>query len=339
MHHHQSEQIKKYILDHVQCYPNAIVKKTMEQFSVSRTTVNRHIQTLIKNKKLIQSGKTRNVHYILPDAVAQHIQYEISVALDEFAIFDNHFSAFLTKIDTNLESILAYVITEMINNAKDHSQGDKLTLIWKKKALKQKIIIKDNGIGIFKKLADFCKVQDQREAILHLSKGKLTTDPSHHTGEGIFFSSRIVDAFSITSNGLKYIRNNQENDWLIESGLACCKGTMVEVIMDNHPKRDLTSIFRDFQEQDSLKFNRTEIKVDLSRLGGEKYISRSQAKRILVGLEGFDIIILDFGKVTVVGQGFVDEVFRVYQNHFPEKSIQYINANDDVTFMIKRSLA
>ena len=87
-----------------------------------------------------------------------------------------------------------------------------------------------------------------------------------------------------------------------------------------------------------MSFNITEIKVELSKLGSEKYISRSQAKRILLGLEKFDIVILDFDKVKMVGQGFIDEVFRVYQNQFPDKKIKYGNANNDILFMIKRSL-
>ena len=45
-----------------------------------------------------------------------------------------------------------------------------------------------------------------------------------------------------------------------------------------------------------------------------------------------------FDKVRIVGQGFVDEIFHVYQDKHPQKEIKYINANDDVLFMINRSL-
>ncbi len=39
---------------------------------------------------------------------------------------------------------------------------------------------------------------DERHSVLELSKGKFTTDPSRHTGEGIFFSSRMFDDFGFT---------------------------------------------------------------------------------------------------------------------------------------------
>ncbi len=334
----QADQIQRFILDEVEKHPHSIVKETMEHFGISRTTGIRHIHHLIKKGKLIQSGKTKNIRYVLAEAEEQIFQYPITPQLDEFSIFQEHFSEYLLKIDPHLEDILSYVLTEMINNAKDHSQGKKLQLKWQKKALQQHIIIEDNGIGIFEKLANFCKVQDKREAILHLSKGKLTTDPAHHTGEGIFFSSKVVDEFSISANGLKYIVMNKESDWLLTSMPSSSKGTVIEVIIDNHPKQQLVSIFKAFQSDDRLDFDITEIKVKLSQLGNEKYISRSQAKRILTGLEKFDVIILDFAKIRMVGQGFVDEIFRVYQNQFPEKKITYINTNEDVLFMIRRSL-
>ena len=69
---------------------------------------------------------------------------------------------------------------------------------------------------------------------------------------------------------------------------------------------------------------------------GTIYISRSQARRILVGLEKFESIILDFTRVPTVGQAFADEIFRVFKNKYPKKKIIAINTNEAVKFMINR---
>lgn len=82
----------------------------------------------------------------------------------------------------------------------------------------------------------------------------------------------------------------------------------------------------------------TEVLVELVRRGQTNYIARSQAKRILTDLDRFSRIVLDFRGVETVGQGFVDEVFRVFQNKFPAIQIEYRNANENVLFMIKRGL-
>ena len=86
------------------------------------------------------------------------------------------------------------------------------------------------------------------------------------------------------------------------------------------------------------KFDKTYIGVMLSKLGDERYVSRSQARRIVLGLEKFKHVLLDFKDISTVGQGFVDEVFRVFQSKYPRIKIEYTNANDDVRFMIERSL-
>jgi len=86
------------------------------------------------------------------------------------------------------------------------------------------------------------------------------------------------------------------------------------------------------------RLNKTHIIVALAKQGDERYVSRSQAKRILSGLEQFNEIVINFKNVPSVGQGFVDEVFRVFHNRYPDKIITYRNANENVTFMIERSL-
>jgi hypothetical protein len=69
---------------------------------------------------------------------------------------------------------------------------------------------------------------------------------------------------------------------------------------------------------------------------GTIHISRSQARRVLTGLEKFKYVILDFDKVPMIGQGFADEIFRVYKIKHPEIKIKAINTNDAVSFMIGR---
>lgn len=80
------------------------------------------------------------------------------------------------------------------------------------------------------------------------------------------------------------------------------------------------------------------ILVSLAPLYGTRLISRSQAKHVIQHLEQFTHVTLDFKYVETIGQGFVDEIFRVYQNSRPTFTINYNHANEVVDFMIKRSL-
>ena len=69
------------------------------------------------------------------------------------------------------------------------------------------------------------------------------------------------------------------------------------------------------------------------------YVSRSQARRILAGLEKFKTVEFDFKDVATVGQAFADEVFRVWQTAHQTIEVVVKNANENIMLMIKRAKA
>ena len=69
------------------------------------------------------------------------------------------------------------------------------------------------------------------------------------------------------------------------------------------------------------------------------FVSRAEAKRLLHGLEKFREVVLDFAGVDMVGQGFVDEVFRVWHRAHPETSLLPVDMLEPVEFMVRRALA
>ena len=76
----------------------------------------------------------------------------------------------------------------------------------------------------------------------------------------------------------------------------------------------------------------------MASFGESSLISRSQAKRVVRNLEKFHTILLDFTGIETVGQGFADEIFRVYQNENPGMEILPTHANEDIQRMIKRAI-
>lgn len=336
----RADSIKKFILKEIAKHQSDIVAFAVKHFNVSRMTIHRHLNKLVKEKKIIKFGTTRQARYFLPSAFDKELIFIINHELMEFDIWEEHYKPVFMHFAKNIMGICEYGFTEIFNNAIEHSEGKKIIVTTHLKEDMLQIYIFDDGIGIFKKLKNVFHFQDMREGVLALSKGKLTTDPKNHTGEGIFFASRAFDRFCIGSNGIAYIRNNLEDDWFVETREELKhKGTSVFMEINIKSKRNLKDIFAEFTNPETFAFNKTHIMVQLCKLEEERYISRSQAKRLLWGLEKFQHIVLDFKNVVTVGQGFVDEVFRVYKNKHPEITIEYINANEDVVFMIKRGIA
>ena len=334
----QSRKIQNFILKNLSKHPRDIISFTNKTLNISKTTALRHLRSLIKNYKVLKTGSTKNICYILPENNNIIVTFKLSNNLNEFDIFKTYFNKSLSNLKPNILNICEYGLTEMINNAIDHSYGTNLTveLICKKNNIL--LIIKDDGVGALKRIADLLKTSEYQEAVLQLTKGKFTSDPYNHTGEGIFFTSRIFDEFKLFSNNLCFTRINypNDNDWFLEK-ISFTKGTSIHLTIDQHSNKEIKDVFLAFQDPKTMKFNKTDIIVSLSKFDEERYISRSQAKRILKNLENFKTINLDFKHVKVVGQGFVDEIFRVFANNHKDVTINYINANEDVLFMIQRS--
>ena len=330
--------IKDFLIQNIPSHPSDIVSVASAHFHVTRTTIHRHLGNLINTRVITKTGTTKSTAYYIKSKHESVKRYSLNQNIDEFFIWRDEFREIFSDLPKNLYVICEYSFTEILNNAKDHSNGTwvKVSVSNDKKAVI--ICIEDDGIGIFRKLQQYFNLTEMRESILELSKGKVTTNPADHTGEGVFFTSRSIDVMKISANGIAFIRDNDVNDWFIKSE-PFHKGTKVTLKINHNNQRSLTNIFKKYQDDESLAFDKTEIVIKLAQLDGERYISRSQAKRVLRNLDDkFTLITLDFSGVIIVGQGFVDEVFRVYQNKHPNVKITYMNANDDVLFMIKRSL-
>lgn len=326
----RASQIKEFILFNVGNNPSGIAKMTADKFGVTSMTVHRHLTTLTKQGFLTKIGSTRNTKYFLQQGYNKTQAYNLLVPEDKiFADFSNVFK----DLPKNIYDICYFCVTEMLNNAIDHSKGDSVTLSTRLNNQNLMIEITDNGVGAFKTISENLHIEDLRECILHLSKGKVTRDPVNHTGQGIFFTSRAMDTFSINANGYIYTRNNFLHDWTLGS-LHSGKGTIINMRINIETGKILREVFSRY-ENDNLAFDSTEVSVHLADWGESDFISRSQAKRILVGLEKFSIITLDFQKINEVGQGFVDEIFRVFRNRYPNIHVRFINANDNITFMIE----
>lgn len=315
-----------------------IVKET----GFSRAYISRIFKELRENGEVLMIGNNKNARYIKADKKNKDVIIKVpklkrtfkNKDLNEDIVFNsiNQTSGLLLGVEKRLQDIFNYAFTEIFNNAIDHSSSDDISIEIEKDK-KFKFIIRDWGVGIFNNIMQKKNLDNQLDAIQDLLKGKSTTDPKRHSGEGIFFTSKVADIFIIESFSKRLIINNKLDDVFIEN-IKEKKGTRVVFSIDVKSQKDLLEIFRKYTDK-NLEFTKTSVKVELYKLEAD-YISRSQGKRIMYGLEKFKSIILDFKNIETVGQAFADEVFRVWRSGHPDIKIDFINANENVRFMIER---
>jgi len=326
----QSTRIRDFILKNVEEYPDVISHMVSEQFGISRQAVNRYFRNLLSEGLLLAKGNTRNRTYELKPITEKLFPIIITSDLDEDKVWRQYLVNLFEGFRQNIVGIFHYGFTEMYNNVIDHSEGKNALVSFRHLAGRIELTVFDDGIGIFNKITSELGLADKREALLELAKGKLTTDPEHHTGEGIFFTTRMFDRFSILSGEL-YFSHNIDDDWLIEDKEDISEGTSIRMRIGTESNRTVKEVFDKYAgEEYEYGFKRTHVPVYLASYQGENLVSRSQAKRVLARFDRFQEILLDFRGVDFIGQAFADEIFRVFKDNNPSKKILWIGANSDV---------
>jgi anti-sigma regulatory factor (Ser/Thr protein kinase) len=329
-------EIRQFILDHVEQHPGDIASLTAQTFGISRQGVHRHLQSLLQQKALRVRGTTRNRRYSLRPLVQWQQGYPLSTIHEEDVIWRRDIRPLLGVLPDNVMTIWQYGFTEILNNALEHSAGHEVVVRVDKTATDTKMVIYDDGEGIFKKIQRELGLHDEHHAVLELAKGKLTTDPAHHTGEGIFFASRMFDDFSILSGNVSFLHMREEaEDWIGEQQTSE-DGTAVFMGLKNNASRTTKEVFDQFTSDDDYGFTKTVIPVRLAQYGEEKLVSRSQAKRLLARIDRFKVVLLNFDGVEMIGQAFADEVFRVFPDAHPHIALYAIHVNTPVRHMIRR---
>jgi anti-sigma regulatory factor (Ser/Thr protein kinase) len=326
--------IRMFVLGNVQQHPSDITARVSAQFNITRQAAQRHLRRMVEDGHLQMQGKAR--HCVYKPVQAMKIVAGLSLeGLQEDLVWREHIEPLIAPLPKNIHEVLFYGFTEIMNNAIDHSEGRSASFHVVVGPDRVKITVMDDGVGIFRKITRECNLIDERQALLELTKGKLTTDKSRHSGEGIFFTTRAFDETFIMSGNLVLICKRGGKDWLIEKGSEN-EGTIFIMEMDRNSKTTMKETYEKFTTGDENDFSKTIIPVSLTRYGTENLVSRSQAKRLLARVDRFREVCLDFDGVLTIGQAFADEIFRVFPNLHPEVSIYPVNASADVDKMIAR---
>jgi anti-sigma regulatory factor (Ser/Thr protein kinase)/predicted transcriptional regulator len=335
------------------------------QTGYSRTYVHRYFRQLADEGIIGLVGKANQAHYVLTSkkglgiktiplkgmsAASSHVRAKLSIdtaPLRVHKILQNRnlsedtvlkeikqTTAIFSRVADNVSSIVDYAFTEMLNNAIEHSGSEKIDVIMARTGTELQFHVMDRGIGIFNNIMKKKHLLGTMEAIQDLLKGKETTKPEAHSGEGIFFTSKIADILTIKSFEKKIVFDNTMDDIYIKD-VKSIPGTKVDFFLQLRSKKKIADVFYKHTDE-SFDFSRTKVKVKLYHHDVD-YVSRSQARRIVIGLEKFKSVELDFKDLKTIGQAFADEIFRIWQSHHKSIKLIPVNTNENVMFMITRA--
>lgn len=338
--------VKELILKKINNNGHTTSREIIEETGYSRTYVNRFLRELRDEGRIVKIGKANQTRYVLADEeslqsakkdITHFSQTYENSDLQEDQVLDTikAKTGIFQELAGNIDRILAYGFTEMLNNAIDHSQSNDIYVRMDYDNGSVQFQVRDYGVGIFNNLKQKHNLKSKQEAIQHLLKGKQTTAPEKHSGEGIFFTSKLADTLTFKSGEKKLQFNNRIDDVFI-TDIAQVEGTDVLFSIDKDNEKTVQEVFDRYTDEQTYEFSTSEVRVRLYEEGTD-YLSRSQARRLLVGLDKFSRIILDFDGVETVGQAFADQVFRVWAHRHPEVKLEIENVTENVELMIERA--
>ena len=325
----KANMINMYILEKIDAGSESLSASVAEAFGISTNTVHSYLRKLQEQNIIV---KAKRGEYKL---VTNSFEYRLKrsqgdLDTDTYA-FDAFFEQHIKDLPDNVYRIWEYAFSEMINNVVDHSEAENLAILVEQNYLNTSAFIIDNGVGIFNKIRKHFSLPGIDEAICELFKGKLTTDSSNHSGEGIFFSSKMMDRFCIYSGGRVFTTTKYSNEQILSLDLGeDFSGTAVLMSLSNFSQRQAADVFDQYASVDG---GFTKTRIPLKNIFDTAPISRSQAKRVCNRLDSFLEVEIDFDGLDWMGQGFAHQMFVVYQNAHPDIKLIPTNMSENVQKM------
>jgi len=291
------------------------VDKTMAAFSVSRSTVYNYINRLQENGELERVGGSMPYRIVYRTS---RFTIDTSKEHSEDRTYNRDIAPLLAELPLNVQKIWRYAITAMLNNAMEHARASAIVCVVSRSRLCTIVGILDNGVGIFRRIMQEHKERTgelltSEEAASLLYAGGYTVDPDSHAGQGIFFTSRLMDHFAIRSDLQLFTPHEDDAD---DEGAERFRGTAVQMALANDSTRELGEVMARYYDPE-YGFVRTEIPV-ARFFGGSFPVSRSEARRLGEVLKEFHEARLDFAGVEEIGPDFAHELFGVIARRRPD---------------------
>lgn len=330
----KKQAVIRYILEKITQHDPSLTKTVSEAMGINQNTVHSYI------RELTEQGIIRHPKRGQYELVRREYEYRLERSKGELdsdiCAYQHCLEPHLRNEARNVREIWAYAFSEMINNVMDHSGASEANIRVIRDPVCTAVILSDNGVGIFRKIQEHFGFASMDDAILELFKGKLTTDAANHSGEGIFFSSRMMDDFLILSDGKVFCIDKYDESLLSDLTGPDAVGTCVYMSLSNSSHKKASEIFDRYAD---VERGFTKTSIPLKNIFDSSPVSRSQAKRLCHRLERFEEVVLDFDRLDWMGQGFAHQLFVVFSREHPQIRLLPVNMNDAVEKMYRHVLA
>jgi len=314
-------------------HPQQLDIELATRSGVSLRTARRALVRLTELNWLANDGPARRPRY-RPGLLRQVVQRYALAGLEEDMPWVNDFAPFFA-LPPAVNRMVQHSFCELLNNAIDHSGGTHVTVSLRQTAEHAQLLVSDNGRGLFHNIAESFAIDSPAQAMLELSKGKLTSQPQRHSGHGLFFTSRLAEVFDLHANESAFQKRAWEGQgWRLQRALKH-EGTSVYASFALDTARTLEAVRRAHSVDGAgLGLDRTVVPLRVITSPVTGLESRAQARRVAARMNEFRRVELDFAGVADIGHAFADELLRVQAGQSPCAELIPVNMSPAVAAMV-----
>jgi len=315
-------------------HPTRLDAELAERTGVSLRSARRALGKLVMLNWLVRGGSTRRPVYG-PGLLRQVVRrYDLN-GLQEDVPWARDFAPFFT-LPAQVNRMVQHTFCELLNNAIDHSGGSHVTVSLRQTAGHAQLLVSDDGRGVFEQIAQTFAIASPQMAMLELSKGKLTSQPQRHSGQGLFFTSKLADVFDLHANAVAFQQRSWDaRGWRPQQRTLQHGGTSVYASFALDTARTLDAVRQAYSADGlGMGFDRTVVPLRLITSDVTGLESRAQARRAGSRLSEFCRAEVDFDGVPQVGHAFADELFRVLKREQPALELVPVNMSPAVAAMV-----
>ena len=132
-----------------------IYQHVKEKFPLSESAVRKHLDNLLKDGFLDKFKINKKYLFILKNQTDKEFYYfPKKQHLEEFEVWSKDILPLVADQSSACISVLEYGFTEIFNNTLSHSEASQIYVRVLINVFQINILIKDNGIGIFKQIKE-----------------------------------------------------------------------------------------------------------------------------------------------------------------------------------------
>lgn len=310
-----------------------LVAHVMARTGLNRRGTQELLAALVESRWLDRSGTPRRPVY-RPGPLRQVVKRYPLAGLQEDLPWANDVAPCIA-LSPNVARLAQHAFTELLNNAVDHSDGQNVAVSIRQSATHLQMLVSDDGCGLFDRISKTFHIGEPSLAMLELSKGRLTSQPDRHCGQGLFFVARMADVFELHANQHSFQRRSWGRTGWQPGRPAPHSGTSAFVAIALDTDRTVQQVLQAHSvDGASYAFETTSVPLQLLTGHQVGLESRAQARRVAHRLTAFRRADLDFSGIDEVGPAFADELFRVYARAHPEVSLQPVGCGPRVNSML-----